>query len=168
MKRGFAPGQQAEYRELVWNAWLAHCEIEGREPGKKEDRAWYVAELEQATGKRSTKACNRMDDYEAACAHFEGLWGGGIKWQLKKERGNANRILHGVREIMAEADFSEAYMLEIAARVMGEHVGKLELLDVGAILAVRNALRKQVRRIVRQRAAAAAVETFSGEELRPF
>ncbi|EDY16723.1 hypothetical protein CfE428DRAFT_5836 [Chthoniobacter flavus Ellin428] len=99
----FSRRQQPEFRVLVPLAWVAHCRREGLARTLKVDRDWYERELCVATGQASTKECNAGRDYDLAMAHFEGLAGVGIKWQMRVYSGDVTRMMHCLRSELGAA-----------------------------------------------------------------
>lgn len=112
----FSRAQQPEWQELIAAAWRAHCTHEGIELTKKPDRSWYEQELFLATGQTSTSDCNAGRDYDLAMAHFEGLAGVGIKWQMRVHSGDAKRLLHELRAEVDAHDIDEDYLRGVARR----------------------------------------------------
>ena len=132
----FTALQQKTYRCVVETAWQAHCRynpeaLQGVSKTAAKDE-WTRGQLENATGKRSTKDCDTKRDFEAAMRHFEILGGEGITWQMKQHEADKRRILHVARQVAGELwqagyrderieaaekyDTSEAYLLAIAQR----------------------------------------------------
>lgn len=112
----FSRAQQPEFRKLVAAAWQQHV----RETGatKAQERAWYEAELWEATGHDSTTDCNAGRDYDLACAHFEALAGVSIRWQMKVHSGDATRIIWHLDEITRKHGIDAPYLRGIARQAL--------------------------------------------------
>src|SRR5690606_15390577 len=102
--------QQPEFRVVVAKAWKSHCNgNEGLERDKVQQREWYEEQLEECTGKRSTKELSAGRDYDKSMAHFEAIAGDSIKWQMRLHNGDARRIIHTIRTKIEEFDGDEKY-----------------------------------------------------------
>lgn len=72
----FTPAQQAIYRPLVEDAWLAHCARTGLAPNARGHReTWYRQQLNEALGVYTTKQCDPTWDLDALLVHFGQLAG---------------------------------------------------------------------------------------------
>lgn len=153
----FSRAQQPEFRILVKAAWQQHVRETGA--GKSQERAWYEAELLEATGKDSTSKCNAGRDYEAACAHFEALVGTSIKWQMKACRGDAKRILWHLDQITEKHGLSENYLRRIAHNSAPKHLRETELPQLADLAPDHLTLiLGEVKRFVRRKKARAEEE----------
>lgn len=119
----FSPGQQGHFRPMVADAWARELrdfpdasKCKGKRCGECDYCAWYEAELFKATGCTSSSDLDKKRDFEKAMAHFEMLVGEGIYWQMRREGGDARRVLHAMRELSSEFDADEHYMRGIARR----------------------------------------------------
>lgn len=144
----FSRAQQGPFRVLVKSAWERVGD--GVPFDKKKHAAhlaWYEEQLEAATGKTSTTQCNPNEDYEDAMSHFECIWGGSIKWQMKRAGGNMRRMLYTIRQRAAKFDVDEAYLEGIAQRQLKlpQRV-PLEELKPEELVNVRTAIFMQLQR----------------------
>ncbi len=117
----FSGKQQGIFRPMVAKAWVWHCQAEGLGAaaaiaGKKHPAydAWYQHELEEATGLRSSAACNTWRDFNFAMAHFEVLARDGIYWQTELHQCDAKRILWNVNRLAGKHKISEGYLRDWA------------------------------------------------------
>lgn len=139
---GFSRAQQPAFRAMVAAAWKATGGA-----GAKPDRGWYEAELETATGYRSTADCNAGRDYDFAMARFEEIGGASIEWQMRAFQGDAKRIAHSLRKLCADHEGDEAYMRRIARQALRLDVlPELHTLDADQLLVVLRACKQQVTR----------------------
>lgn len=121
--RGFSPGQQKHYRPLLEAAWITHCRTEKIPASLPTDdnkafRSWYEEELKIATGKPSTKFCDRKRDFTHAMAHFESIVGESIFWQIRLYGDDARRIAWNIRDIVRANEVEEDYMRGMARRML--------------------------------------------------
>lgn len=153
----FSRAQQPELRQLVGLAWVAHCRAEGIKPadrcrgskrcGECAFCAWYEGELEAATGHRSTTDCNAGRDYDFAMAQFEEIWGGSIKWQMKKYSGDAKRILHELQGVAGGHQVDEDYLRAAAKRSLRMAVApELHTLSRERLIMVMGEVKRHLRR----------------------
>ncbi len=69
--KGFNGRQQALYRPIVKQAWLAHCQATGIFPNAKGEKdAWYRDELMECIGENTTSRCNMAEDFDIVMRHF--------------------------------------------------------------------------------------------------
>ena len=170
-RKGFSGAQYASQpgrpglTEYLSLAWGAHCRCEGipealgarclRKRCKAADCAyctWYEDTLEAATGHRSTTECNAGRDFDFFMAALEEIHGEGIDWQIRKFHGDANRILHAIRRVSADAAIDEEYLQKIATNALREHdtpvewvMPELHLLAPRELVVVKNAALAYVR-----------------------
>jgi hypothetical protein len=158
---GFSKGQQPEFRMLVKAAWRAYALQESLDPGTKPDRGWYERELEFATGRSSTTECNAGRDYDLAMAHFEGVAGTGIKWQMKVHTGDAKRLLYELQKAVGEHDIDEDYLRGIARRMLRlERLPALETLTRDELIRILGEVKRYIRRRLKRGAPAQVDEPF--------
>jgi hypothetical protein len=105
---GFSRAQQPLWQALKAAAWLARCKREGWPLTLKIDRDWYEQELFHATGKTSSTDCDAGRDYNLAMAHFEGLAGTGIRWQMRLYDQDVKRMMQVLRSDFRESDLKVA------------------------------------------------------------
>ena len=75
-QRGFMPGQQPRYRDLVARAWLAHADRAGISlDADALYEGWYRVNLMECIGVSTTARANRVEDYDRACLHFAEIAG---------------------------------------------------------------------------------------------
>lgn len=145
----FSRAQQAEYRRLENAAWQLHARRQNIDLKDNAARdLWYRAELEKATGKRSTKDCDAGRHYERACAHFEELAEDGINHQVALVRGDLRRIRHAARQVnpawsgQFPTDAAlETYVRGIVAQAFRGRDIELHRLNDGQIRIVTQAVR---------------------------
>lgn len=91
---GWTPGQQGKIRPTVDRAWAVHCRDTGTDPRDKATRReWYEGVLCRATGgKRTSRECDRGDDFDEAWAAFEQIAGDGIEAQMALIQGRLRRV----------------------------------------------------------------------------
>lgn len=144
----FSRAQQPAFRQMVHAAWLAHCRAERIAPGLKPDRAWYEAELEEATGHASTSACSAGRDYDLAMAHFEAITGVSIKWQMRVYSGDAKRMLHELRGLISPKDgVDEDYLREVARNALGlDEPPQLHLIPREGLVEIIQTVLRHLRR----------------------
>jgi hypothetical protein len=154
-KRGFSPGQQGHFRPMRAAAWTKHCEDEQlpvtpADDDNKEFRAWYEAELKIATGKPSSKFCDRKRDFTYAMAHFERIARNGIYWQMRLYGDDARRIAWNIREIVAANEVDEDYMRAMARRTLRLAddcpLPSLDQMDYESLLIIMGELKRFLRR----------------------
>ena len=96
----FSPGQWGKLRPLRDRAWESHCRSRGIDPkDQSKFRPWYESALQSATGKSSSKDCNKTTDFDHAWAHFEALCGDSIEANLNLFHAITRRIRYNVRKV---------------------------------------------------------------------
>lgn len=90
---GWTPAQQGKIRPVVDEAWARHARDESIDPkDKAARRAWYEATLFAATGKRSSKDCDRGDDFDDSWAAFEAIAATNFEGQIAQATGRLKRV----------------------------------------------------------------------------
>lgn len=110
--------QTKSYRPLVGRAWRAYCYrecITDSTDASKED--WYRAELLKACGVNSSTLLDPRAGFERAMAWFEAIVGDSTYWQLRAINGDANRVLHLLKETARLLRFSDEYVGTIMRRM---------------------------------------------------
>jgi hypothetical protein len=149
----FSRAQQPAFRKLVKEAWIAVCKAEGRAAAAAPDRCWYEQELYLAVGQTSTTECNAGRDYDLAMAHFEGLAGAGIAWQMRVHSGDAKRLLHELSEVTHAHDIDEDYLRSVARRMLRtEHLPELAHLSRPQLILILGEMKRYVRRRLKREA----------------
>ncbi len=148
----FSRAQQPEFRKLVKLAWAAHCRMESlAETDKAGERAWYEAQLFEATGNSTSRACNAGRDYDRAMAHFETVAGSGVKWNLRLFGGDAKRILHQLREVSDEHQLDEEYLRGVARRMLNrEYLPELHTLSRETLITILGEVKRHIRRALKR------------------
>ncbi len=156
----FSRAQQPELRaSLAW-AWAAHCRADGLAEAigsqclrKRCGQAgcdycsWYEAVLEGATGQRSSTLCNAGRDYDFFMRDLEVIHGRSIRWQMKAFGGDANRILHGLREVSDEHGLDEDYLRGVARRMLKrDDLPELHTLSREVLIEILGEVKRFVRR----------------------
>ncbi len=152
--RGFTKAQHGLFRPMVADAWKAYC---SHTPSALQavdkaaaHRAWYEAELREATGKPSTTLCDPKRDFEHAMAHFETIVGNAIYWNLRAGGGDARRIAWNIREICRANEVDEQYMQGVARRMLrlSDHqpLPELGLLQYQELIIIMGELKRFLRR----------------------
>lgn len=154
-KRGFTPAQQGHYRPMRDAAWTKYCELE-RLPASpavdsnKAFRSWYEEELKAATGKTSTRFCDRKRDFTHAMAHFEAIARNGIYWNTRLYGDDARRIAWNIQEIVRANEVEEDYMRGMARRMLRLAddcpLPPLEAMDYEQLLTIMGELKRFLRR----------------------
>jgi hypothetical protein len=152
----FSKKQQGYYRPMVASAWERHCQMNGIRPAPpfadddERCRTWYEDELENATGKRTSKDCDMKRDFEEAMAHFESIVGEGTYWFERLYGADARRIAHNIRELCQEFDVDEDYMRRIARRAAGlgfeDPLPELHLFTYDQLRTIMGELKRFLRR----------------------
>ena len=147
----FSRAQQPEFRMLVKRAWDRHCLADSVNPSDKAaHRAWYEAELLDATGHASTSDCGGGRDYDRAMAHFEALAGTGVKWNLRLHGGDAVRMLHEIRKVGGK-EVDEHYLRAVARRMTGsDELPELHALSREVLVNVLGEVKRFVRRAAKR------------------
>lgn len=144
---GFSRAQQPEFRALVAAAWLAYCRQENLPLTLKLDRCWYERELFFATGHSSTSDCNAGRDYDRAMAHFEGVAGTGIRWQMKIHTGDSKRLLYELQKAVGEHEIDEDYLRAVARRMLKlDRMPELSKLTRDQLVMILGEVKRYIRR----------------------
>jgi len=149
----FSRAQQPAFRKLVKAAWVAVCKAEGRAATAAPDRSWYEQELFYATDQTSTTELNAGRDYDLAMAHFEGLAGASIEWQMRVHSGDAKRLFHTLAEVTREHDIDEDYLRAIARRMLRvDYLPALADLTRPQLILILGEVKRYVRRRLKREA----------------
>ena len=139
--------QLPAFFKMVAAAWKSHCTANAiNAPTTAMKDEWWRCELHQATGHDNLHDCNPTTDYEKAMAHFEEIIGDSIEWQMKLHKGDRTRLMHAIRKVCKEYDFTEEYASGIACQVTRQTTANLDRLNPKQLLAVLRALKIQTRR----------------------
>lgn len=136
-------------------AWIKHCELERLSASLPSDdnkafRSWYEEELKAATGKTSSKFCDRKRDFTHAMAHFEAIARNGIYWNMRLHGDDARRIVWNIRDLVAANEVEEDYMRGMARNCLGllpvDPLPQLDQMEYADLITIMGELKRFLRR----------------------